>query len=85
MFIDGVSNSGTYVTVVKYLTNLSAVTKVQLLDVTPTGIKLRVTSMGGLLQLMHAINLDHKLIKSAKTETTDPNINLTYKWAENAS
>jgi hypothetical protein len=85
VFINNVNDLNTYVAVIKYLLRLNTVTKIQLLSVNPIGIKLRVTSQGGLTQLTQAINQDRKQLTSTTTQDDDTDVDVTYKWVATQS
>lgn len=66
--IEDIGDLATYIKAMQYLRNLSIITKMQLLNVTPTSIKLLIISNGEESSLINALNANKKL----KWATTTP-------------
>lgn len=81
MRVTNVGSLDAYAEIIKYIRKQSPVTRVDLMNIAPAEIQIKVSVIGGKKALAAALSVENKLTQNPNPQGLPPGIDLDYSWA----
>ena len=81
MRVTNVGSLDAYAEIIKYIRKQSPVTRVDLMNIAPAEIQIKVSVIGGKKALATALSAENKLTQNPNPQGLPPGVDLDYSWA----